>query len=52
MIPLLWTVIGSSAAVLLSVPQDYGLVVAGLIVLGVGLGRVLHASYADYSEPV
>lgn len=30
-IPLLWAVIGGSAAVLLQVPQDYGLVAAGVI---------------------
>lgn len=29
-IPLLWSVVGMSAAVSLRVPQDYGLVVAGL----------------------
>jgi hypothetical protein len=34
-IPLLWSIVGMSAAVNLHVPQDYGLVVAG--VLGTGL---------------
>jgi hypothetical protein len=32
-IPLIWTVIGTSAATQLSVPQDYGLTVAGIITL-------------------
>jgi hypothetical protein len=49
-IPLLWTVVGGSAAVLLSVPQDFGLILAGLVVLGVGLGRLVHAGYADHGE--
>ena len=31
-IPVLWSVIGASAAILLSVPQDFGLIAAGLIV--------------------
>ncbi len=35
-IPLLWSAVGGSAALLLNVPQDYGLIVAGLIAL-VGL---------------
>lgn len=30
-IPLLWSIVGTSAAVNLGVPQDYGLVVAGVI---------------------
>jgi hypothetical protein len=30
-IPLLWSVVGGSAAVLLQVPQDYGLIAAGII---------------------
>ena len=30
-IPLVWSAIGGSAAVLLSVPQDYGLILAGAI---------------------
>ena len=30
-IPLVWSVIGGSAAVLLAVPQDYGLILAGAI---------------------
>jgi hypothetical protein len=34
-VPLLWTVIGGSAAFLLSVPQDWALPVSGLIALGI-----------------
>lgn len=41
-IPVVWTAIGGSAAVLLSVPQDYGLFVSGLIVVALALtGRRL-----------
>jgi len=50
-IPLLWTVVGGSGAVLLSVPQDYGLIVAALVVLGVAMGRWLHAGFAWHGEP-
>jgi Family of unknown function (DUF6064) len=32
-VPLLWSAIGGSAAVLLAVPQDYGLVLAGVLAL-------------------
>jgi uncharacterized membrane protein YjjB (DUF3815 family) len=30
-IPLVWSIIGGSAAVLLGVPQDYGLILAGAV---------------------
>jgi hypothetical protein len=30
-VPLLWALVGGSAALLLAVPQDYGLIVAGLV---------------------
>jgi len=30
-IPLLWSIIGGSAALLLNVPQDYGLIAAGIL---------------------
>lgn len=33
-VPLVWAAIGSSAAILLSVPEDLGLLVSGLIVAG------------------
>jgi hypothetical protein len=33
LIPLIWTVIATSAAIRLSMPQDYGLTVAGVITL-------------------
>lgn len=32
-IPLAWSAIGGSAAILLAVPQDYGLIAAGIIVV-------------------
>ena len=32
-IPLLWSAVGGSAAVLLAVPQDYGLILAGALLL-------------------
>lgn len=38
-IPLVWAVIGTLAAVQLSVPQDYGLAAAGLLTLFVLLAR-------------
>ncbi|MBD1547375.1 DUF6064 family protein [Roseibium aggregatum] len=38
-LPVVWAAIGGSAAVLLSVPQDYGLLVAGLIVVALALTR-------------
>ncbi len=50
-IPLLWTVVGGSAAVLLAVPQDHGLVVAAVVVLAVALGRWFHAGFARHGEP-
>ena len=34
-VPLVWTAIGGSAAILLNVPQDWGLFIAGLIWVGV-----------------
>lgn len=37
-VPLLWSAVGSSAAINLRVPQDYGLLVAGLI----GLAAVIY----------
>jgi len=38
-IPGLWGVVGGSAAVLLGVPQDYGLILAIVIALGIAIGR-------------
>ncbi len=46
MIPALWGVVGGSAAVLLGVPQDYGLIVATLVVLGLAIGRRAGADFA------
>jgi hypothetical protein len=47
-IPLAWSVVGTSAAIQLSVPQDYGLTVAGLVtvVILTGVPRA-----HDYSRP-
>ena len=42
-IPVLWAAIGGSAAFLLGVPQDLGLIVAALLVLGVK-ARPRHAA--------
>ncbi len=39
-IPAAWGLVGGSAAVLLGVPQDYGLVLALLVVIGVAVTRV------------
>ncbi len=38
-IPALWGVVGGSAAVLLGVPQDYGLIAAPLVAAGLGVAR-------------
>lgn len=40
-VPLTWTVIGTAAAVELSVPQDYGLPVAGLLTLAIVIQRLV-----------
>ncbi len=36
-VPAIWSVIGGSAAFLLSVPQDFGLIAAGLMALGIAV---------------
>jgi hypothetical protein len=52
-IPLLWSIIGMSAAVNLRVPQDYGLVVAGLLGTALILNRDRKAKRAaQKSAPV
>jgi hypothetical protein len=38
-IPALWGVVGGSAAVLLGVPQDYGLIAALLVAVGIAVAR-------------
>jgi Family of unknown function (DUF6064) len=43
LIPFLWSLIGMSAALSLQVPQDYGLVIAG--VLGAVLILIQNRSY-------
>lgn len=47
-IPILWAGIGGSAAILLGVPQDYGLIAAGLIVLGFAYGHWRGAGFARH----
>jgi Family of unknown function (DUF6064) len=36
-VPLVWSAVGASAALLLGVPEDLGLVVAGVLSLGLML---------------
>ncbi len=38
--PVLWSFIGGSAAVLLDVPQDYALIVSGILVVGIAAGSL------------
>ena len=40
-IPVIWSVIGGSAAILLSVPQDTGLIATGVLIAAVALSRLL-----------
>lgn len=39
-VPVLWSFVGGSAAVLLDVPQDYALIVSGILVLGIAAARL------------
>lgn len=41
LVPLLWSLIGGTAAWLLGVPEDLGLWIAGLVAVGLTVGRVL-----------
>lgn len=50
-IPVLWALVGGSAAVLLAVPQDMGLIAAALIVAAVALGRRLGLGAARHAVP-
>ena len=50
-LPVLWSAAGGSAALLLGVPQDYGLIAAGLAALAVALGRWGRAGFAFHGEP-
>jgi hypothetical protein len=43
-IPLVWSVVGGSAAVLLAVPQDYGLILAGAIAATLRLSQRMQPS--------
>jgi hypothetical protein len=45
-IPLIWSAIGGSAAVLLAVPQDYGLIAAGVIATGLKLTHERRSPHA------
>ena len=38
-VPVLWSFVGGSAAVLLGVPQDYALIVSGILVVGIAAVR-------------
>ncbi|MDP3339235.1 DUF6064 family protein [Frigidibacter sp.] len=38
-IPVLWSALGGSAAILLNVPQDFGLIAAGLAVILIAMAR-------------
>jgi hypothetical protein len=49
-IPLVWTVVGTSAAVQLSIPQDYGLTVAG-VMTAILLARRYLVSRAPSPQP-
>jgi Family of unknown function (DUF6064) len=48
MIPGLWGVVGGSAAILLGVPQDYGLILATLLALGIAIARFAGAGFARH----
>ena len=50
-LPVLWSDVGGSAALLLDVPQDYGLIAAGLAAVAVALGRWRRADFARHEEP-
>lgn len=43
-IPALWGIVGGSAAILFGVPQDYGLILAMLLAVGIAVGHHLGAS--------
>jgi hypothetical protein len=47
-IPVLWSVVGGSAAVLLGVPQDYGLIAALLVPLGFAVAALRGASWSRH----
>ncbi|GIL01931.1 MAG: hypothetical protein BroJett030_18300 [Alphaproteobacteria bacterium] len=45
-VPVLWSAVGGSAAVLLGVPQDHGLAVSGLIAVALAIGHWLGVRFA------
>lgn len=47
-VPLLWAIIGTSAAVMLGVPEDFGLAAAGVVLLGL---LVSDRVYANRTAP-
>lgn len=47
-IPAVWAAVGGSAAVLLDVPQDFGLIVALLITVGFAIAVALRADFARH----
>lgn len=48
-IPALWGVVGGSAAVLLGVLQDYGLILATFVVVGIAIGQRVGAGFARHA---
>lgn len=49
-VPAIWAMIGGSAAILLNVPQDYGLIVALLALIGFAIAAAVGAGF-DRHEP-
>jgi hypothetical protein len=49
-IPMVWSAVGGSAAILLNVPQDFGLIAAGLIALALGVLQFWNKRRRDYSS--
>lgn len=49
-IPLAWSAIGGSAAIMLGVPQDFGLFAAGIIAAAFALGRMYDLPFARHGE--
>jgi hypothetical protein len=49
-VPALWAAIGGSAAILLNVPQDYGLIATLLLIIAFAVGHGLRQRFADHAE--
>lgn len=47
-VPVLWAAVGGSAAILLNVPQDYGLLATMLLAVAIALGRWFDLSFARH----